>query len=395
MATATSPVRPARLGVVVAVAALLLTACGGAADRAEDLAPESEAAASSAPAEATPAEPTDAEATPAEGDSAAPTADGGSEDAGGGDGAMVDMSGVSLTPSTSQAGALLIPQFYAFDLMEEWGATVEPVTLTNTTGVQALVANQTNLAPHGADELILGAAEGADPIAIGSTVAKQEYVLVAAGDITSVEDLQGASIGMSGPAGFDALLTRFTLEDAGMDPQSDVNFVQVGGSPERAAALLSGSVQAATIGIDDWFQLQSQSDEAQIVARMAEQVPDFPSQVYFSLGGFLEANPDAALGVACANLEANKWAAADKQAFVDYGVGIIEGADPGAIEELYDYAMEVGMFPTDPAEVLSERGMEGLMNAMVETGDISEPFDIATVIDTSYLEEAAGMGCGQ
>jgi len=32
---------------------------------------------------------------------------------------------------------------------------------------------------------------------------------------------------------------------------------------------------------------------------------------------------------------------------------------------------------------------------MVETGDISGPIDVEAVVDTSYLEEAAAMGCGQ
>jgi NitT/TauT family transport system substrate-binding protein len=257
------------------------------------------------------------------------------------------------------------------------------------------VAGQTNLAPHGADELILGAAEGAMPVGVGSLVAKQEYVLVAAGDITTVADLAGATIGMSGPAGFDALLTRFVLEDEGIDPESGVSFVQVGGSPDRAAALLSGNVDAATIGVDDWFQLASQTDEAQIVVRLAETVPDYPSSVYFGLADFWAENPDAALGIACANLEANQWAQEDRQRFIDYGLELIEGADGEAIGELYDFAIEVGMYPTDPAEVLSTRGMQGLMEAMVETGDISQPIDVEAVVDTSYLEEAAAMGCGQ
>ncbi|MGD2101127.1 MAG: ABC transporter substrate-binding protein [Acidimicrobiia bacterium] len=317
---------------------------------------------------------------------------------GGGDeggSAMVDLSGVEYIASTSQPSALLIPQFYAFDLLQEWGASVEPVTLTNVPGVQALVAGQTNLAPHGADELILGAAEGATPVGIGSLVAKQEYVLVATGDITTVADLEGATIGMSGPAGFDALLTRFVLEDAGIDPETGVSFVQVGGSPDRAAALLSGNVDVATIGVDDWFQLASQTDEAQIVVRLAETVPDYPSSVYFGLSEFWAENPNAALGVACANLEANKWAQEDRQRFIDYGLDLIDGADADAIGELYDFAIDVGMYPTDPAEVLTTRGMEGLMEAMVETGDISQPIDVETVVDTSYLEEAAAMGCGQ
>lgn len=364
---------------VLAILALVLAACGGDAESTTTSGAPADDATTTAPDEET--STTGGGETTTTGDDMA--------------GAMVDLTGVEYIASTSQASALLIPQFYAFDLLAEWGASVEPVTLTNIPGVQALVAGQTNLAPHGADELILGAAEGAEPVGIGSLVAKQEYVLVATGDITTVADLEGATIGMSGPAGFDALLTRFVLEDEGIDPETGASFVQVGGSPDRAAALLSGNVDAATIGVDDWFQLASQTDAAQIVVRLAETVPDYPSSVYFGLADFWEENPQAALGLACANLEANKWAQEDRQRFIDYGLDLIEGADADAIGELYDFAIDVGMYPTDPAEVLSTRGMQGLMEAMVETGDISQPVDVEAVVDTSYLEEAAGLGCGQ
>lgn len=364
---------------VLAIMVLVLAACGGDTESTTTTEAPADDVTTTAPGEET--------TTTGGGETTTTGADMG--------GAMVDLTGVEYIPSTSQPSALLIPQFYAFDLLTEWGASVEPVTLTNIPGVQALVAGQTNLAPHGADELILGAAEGAEPVGIGSLVAKQEYVLVATGDITTVADLEGATIGMSGPAGFDALLTRFVLEDEGIDPETGASFVQVGGSPDRAAALLSGNVDAATIGVDDWFQLASQTDAAQIVVRLAETVPDYPSSVYFGLADFWEENPQAALGVACANLEANKWAQEDRQRFIDYGLELIDGADADAIGELYDFAIDVGMYPTDPAEVLSTRGMEGLMEAMVETGDISQPVDVEAVVDTSYLEEAAAMGCGQ
>lgn len=355
-----------KIGVAIVPVALLATACGG--DETE----------------------------PAAGDNGTAAAQ--DETAGddtGGDGMPVDLSGVSIIASSSQPGALLLPQFYALDLLGQWGADLETVTLTNVTGIQAMAAGRTNLGTHGADELILGAAEGSSPTAVGALIAKQEYVLVGAGDVTSVEAMEGATIGISGPAGFDALLTRFVLEDAGLDPESDVNFVQIGGSPDRAAALLSGNIDAATIGVDNWFELEAEDVDAQIVVRMAEFVPDYPSSMYFGLASFWEENPKAALGVACANLEANKWAQENKQAFIDRGTESIEGADPAAVEQLYDYAIEVGMYPTDPAEVLSTRGMEGLMEAMLEHGDISQPVDIDALIDTSHLEEAASLGCGQ
>jgi len=70
-------------------------------------------------------------------------------------------------------------------------------------------------------------------------------VLVGKTEFDSVASLEGATIRMSGPTGFDALLTRFSLADVGLDPETDVNFVQIGGSPDRAAALRAGRVDPA------------------------------------------------------------------------------------------------------------------------------------------------------
>ena len=306
-----------------------------------------------------------------------------------------DLSGVSLTTTSSLEGALLMPQAYMLDMLEAWGAEVEIVTLTTTSGVQALIANRSDLAPHGADELIIGAAEGADLLAIGSPQSKINYVLVGATDIQSVEDLEGRTIGMSGPAGFDALLTRFSLRDAGLDPESDVNFVQIGGSPDRAAALLAGRVDAATIGLDDWFDLATETDDVDIVQYMSEVVPDFATELYFSRRAFIEDNQELAVAIACGNLEANQWANENRQAFIDFTLERVPGTSEEAVVGLYDAAMEVGMWPTEPEAVLSTSGMQGLMEAMLETGDISSPVEVENYIDISYLEQAAEMGCGQ
>lgn len=309
--------------------------------------------------------------------------------------APVDLTGKSLVASSSQPGALATPMFYAFDLLRDWGLDLQVEVLTTTPGVQALVAGRTQLAPHGADELILGAAEGALPVAVGATEAQQGYVLVGSTEYASVADLEGKVIGMSGPAGFDALLSRFALQDVGLDPDADASFVQIGGSPDRAAALLGGNVDAATIFVDDWFELEGRTEDLHIILQLAELVPDYPATVYFSLADFWQDNPDIALAVACANLESNKWAQDNPDEFVAFAQELVEGASPEAIRNLYDFAIEVGMYPTDPDAVLSTRGMQGLMEAMLETGDISQPVEVDQVVDTSYLQEAAQMGCGQ
>ncbi|MGH3665099.1 MAG: ABC transporter substrate-binding protein [Egibacteraceae bacterium] len=371
--TTTTSVR-GRLAALMAVLALLAAACGGGA------AQQGEAGVAAGGGE-----------TPQDGETAdLGTAAGDDE----GDSPTFDLSGVEFTATTSAPGALNMGTFWAFEKLQEWGASIDLVILTTTTGIQALIADRSNVASHGSDEVVLGAAEGADVVAIGSPSTKMDYVLVARKGTERVEDLQGKTIAMSGPAGFDALLSRFALQDVGLDPDSDVRFVQVGGSPERATALLSGNVDAATIFLEDWEELRLQSDELTLVQYMAELVPEFPASVYFGKRQFWQDNPELATALACANLEANAWMNADKEGFVEYTLDKVEGASPEATEAIYAAAQEIDMWPSEPDEILSVEGLDGLIEAMVETGDISEPVDPDSIVDTSYLQEAHETGCG-
>lgn len=313
-----------------------------------------------------------------------------------GDGDMpdFDLSGQSITFTTSQPGALNMGTFWMFEKLREWGAEVEEVILTTTTGIQTLIAGESNAGAHGGDEAVLGAAEGAEVMAIGAPNSRMDYVLVGGADIESIEDLEGGTIAMSGPAGFDALLSRLALEDAGMDPDSDVNFVQIGGSPERGTALLTDNADAATIFLEDWFEVSQRAEDLNLVTYMAELFPQFPADVFYGDAGYWEENPDMATAIACANLEANSWINSERQQFIDFTLQRAEGTTEQGVGQTYDAAQEVGMFPETADEILTTDGFNALSDAMVETGDISNPVEAGQIVDTSYLQEAEEMGCG-
>lgn len=306
-----------------------------------------------------------------------------------------DLTGKTVVATTSPPGAINMGTFFAYKRLQEWGADVETVIVTTTSGVQTIIAGRADMASQGSDEVVLGAAEGAEMVAIGAPSTAMDYVLVAKKELESVKSLEGKTIGMSGPSGFDALLARFALEDNGLDPTSDVSFVQIGGSPDRAAALLTGQVDAATIFLEDWEELSRQTDDLELILYMAEIVPDFPATAYFAEASFWEENSDVALALACANLQANAWINSSEEGYVDYVTQVVPGATAEAAEAIYKSGQEVNMWPTDPEEVFSVDGLGGLIDAMLETGDISEPVDPQAIADISYLKEAADMGCGQ
>lgn len=373
-----------RVGALVAATALTLSACGGG-DTDEPPEPGGEGGA--APAGGAP-DAGEEEEAPEAGDISAESM------AGDGDVPEFDLSGMEITFTTSQPGALNMGTFWMFDKLREWGAEVEEVILTTTTGIQTLVAGESDAGAHGGDEAVLGAAEGADVVAIGAPNSRMDYVLVGGEEIETIEDLEGGTIAMSGPAGFDALLSRLALEEAGMDPDGDVNFVQIGGSPERGTALLTGNADAATIFLEDWFEVSQRAEDLNLVTYMAELFPQFPADVFYGNTGYWEENPDMATAVACANLEANSWINSNREQFIEFTLERAEGTTEEGIGQTYDAAQEVGMFPEAADEILTTDGFSNLSEAMEETGDISSGIDANELVDTSYLEEAESMGCG-
>jgi ABC-type nitrate/sulfonate/bicarbonate transport system substrate-binding protein len=366
--------KPIYKGVVAAAAVLLVASCAGDPDPGASPAPAGGAA--GAPAQ----EKLDDGEIP-------PTGIEGGPD--------FDLSGKKVVATTSPPGAINMGTFFAYKRLEEWGADVETVIVTTTSGVQTIIAGRADIASQGSDEVILGAAEGAEMVAIGAPSTAMDYVLVANKNIGEVADLKGKTIGMSGPSGFDALLGRFALEDNGLDPTSDVKFVQIGGSPDRASALLTGQVDAATIFLEDWEELSRQTDDLELILYMADIVPDFPASAYFGEASFWEENEEVALALACANLQANTWINESEDQYVEYVLQVVPGATEEAAREIYKSGQKVNMWPTDPSELFTIEGLGGLVDAMVETGDISEPVDPESIADVSYLQEAADMGCGE
>lgn len=344
------------------------------------------------------ADSSDATSVPDASDEASPAADSGGEtaatDASAAGDFGIDLSDVDLRLTGAQPSALSIVTYYMVDLLEGWGADVDQIELTSTTGVQALIAGQTDLAGGGTDELVLGAAAGADIVAIASTQDKMDYVLVASNDIESIADLDGASIGMSGPAGYDTLLSRLAVRREGIDA-SAVDFVQIGGSGDRSAALLAGRVDAATIFISDWYELERRTDDVHALVFMNELVSSSTKSSINTTKTYAAEHPDIMFAVTCANLEAYKWFNSSKEAFIEYTLDHVEGSTEEATGTLYDQLIDIEMYPMDVADLLEPEGVQEVADIMLDAGEIDSEVSGEDLVDRSFLEQAAEEGCGQ
>jgi len=305
-----------------------------------------------------------------------------------------DLSGTSVTIGTAQAQVLNVGTLRMIEMLEGWGADVTRVELPSISGLEAIIADQIDVAARSSDEILIGQTRGVDVVAIGAPISTMHYAVISTPGVNSLADLKGKSIATSGPGGFNGMLFRYMLKREGLEPETDVQIVPVGGSSERAAAVMAGQVQATVTFIDNWLAMEEQGADVQLLGYVADLVPGLSSRAIFAEREYLEANEELGTAIACANLEVNQWINSDKDTFVSYTTENVRGANENAVGAFYDVAMSVNMFPTDPASLLDTDGYQGLADLLYEGGEIDTQLDVSSFVDRSYLEKAAGMGCG-
>ncbi|WP_295315296.1 ABC transporter substrate-binding protein [Roseobacter sp.] len=305
-----------------------------------------------------------------------------------------DLSGTELTIGTAQAQVLNLGTLRMIEMLQSWGADVERVELPSISGLEAIIADRIEVASRSSDEILIGQARGVDVVAIGAPISTMHYAIVSTPGVNSISDLKGKSIGTSGPGGFNGMLFRYILKQNGLEPEVDVAIVPVGGSSERAAAIMAGQVNATVIFIDNWLALEEQGANAQLLGYVADIVPGLSSRAVFAEREYIEANDELAVAIACANLEANHWIGSSKEGFVEYALDNVRGANEEAVAKFYDVAMGINMFPTTPSELLDIKGYQGLADLLYDGGEIDKQLDASAFVDPGYLERAAEMGCG-
>jgi NitT/TauT family transport system substrate-binding protein len=305
-----------------------------------------------------------------------------------------DLGGTEVTIGTAQAQVLNVGTLKMIEMLEGWGADVTRVELPSISGLEAIIADRADVASRSSDEILLGQSQGVDVIAFGAPISSMHYAVVSTPGVDTIADLKGKSIGTSGPGGFNGMLFRYMIKQEGLVPEEDVAVVPVGGSSERAAAVMAGQVAATVVYIDNWLAMKEQGANVQLLGYVSDIVPGLSSRAVFAERSYIEENPELILAMACANLEVNNWINSSKEDFIAYTMENVRGADEAAVTAFYDVAAEIGMFPTDPAEALNTEGYQKLADLMYDGGEFEEPLDASGFVDRSYMEEAAGMGCG-
>jgi ABC-type nitrate/sulfonate/bicarbonate transport system substrate-binding protein len=124
-------------------------------------------------------------------------------------------------------------------------------TKDGPTTMTALVSGDVQFAELSDPSLTNAVLQGAAVEWVAVPVHTPELALMSQPGIASVEDLKGKTIGVTSAGSLTALFVEYTLRQHGLNPQTDVKIVAVGGGPQGLAAIVSNQIDAGIYGPPD------------------------------------------------------------------------------------------------------------------------------------------------
>lgn len=225
-------------------------------------------------------------------------------------------------------------------------------------------------------------------IILGANMAA-EYLIVARPDISSIKDLRGKRIANSLPNG--DTVVHAALEHAHMSLQ-DVKLTVLRDSPAKAAALVAGHVDAATLEYIDYERLHQEKPEFRIVARQVDVFPPYPATAWVVSSSWADDHRDLLQRIVDAMLDgyAFVYTPAGKRAWTDAANGIVgEGSvEPELLSKTYDYYRSIGFWPQRRA-VFGPAQHDRVLRAYVAFGQVEKFVPYGKVWDASFWRHAA------
>ena len=132
-------------------------------------------------------------------------------------------------------------------LFQRHGLEVNLIYVAGVRALQALIAQEAQLASVAGTAPVQANLAGADTVIIGGISNSVLMSLVAAPDVTSIEGLRGKRVGVTRFGSLSYFMARTYLRRSGLTPDREVALIQTGGYPEAVAAMQAGAIQAAML----------------------------------------------------------------------------------------------------------------------------------------------------
>lgn len=155
---------------------------------------------------------------------------------------------LSLTVCYTQPSATQALTWYAFEkgFFEKHGLQVNLVQMSGgSKAIAAMISGDIEICQIAASPVINAVAAGQDIVLVAGLYNKFPAALVTQPGITTLEELRGKTIAITAPGEATEAAARLSLQELGLDPDTDVILLNIGSGAERILAMEAGTVDAS------------------------------------------------------------------------------------------------------------------------------------------------------
>jgi len=193
-------------------------------------------------------------------------------------------------------------------------------------------------------------------------------------------DARGKAFGVSTFGSTTDALTRYVLRRHGLEPERDVQLIQVGNNASEYAALKANRTQVAILSAP--MTWEAQSDGFTLLGSQQRDVAaQWPEHIYSVKTKFLAANPNTLAAVLRGHVAALRFAKANRAAAIEVFEERLKYT-PVLAARSYDELM-----PTfDERGRLPERSMQVFWEILVRNGDVKAPLPESALLDRRFID---------
>ena len=156
--------------------------------------------------------------------------------------------------------------------------------------LKGVLAGAADIGLTGATDPLVFRDRGTTIRAVATLVEKNHFTLTVLPQIKRLEDLKGASIGVTIVGATTWVFARMLAKKMGWDPEKDVKIVAIGGGDAQAAALRRGEIQASVLG--DSGAVYEAQGFAKVLMRLDEVTPKWISLIAYSTDEIIKTKKD-------------------------------------------------------------------------------------------------------
>lgn len=252
---------------------------------------------------------------------------------------------------------------------------------------QVLVAGDVDIASLGGGPVMAASLSGADLKVIGNNVNKLIFSIHAKPEIKSLEDLRGKRIAVSRFGSSADIAARTALRKYKMDPNKDVNLMQLGTMSNMFGALKSGAVEASVVSPPTQFMSEKMGFKE--IVNITEMDLAYPNPSMAVPGDLIREKPDLIDRFMRAYVRGMHRAKTNRQATIKTLAKYTTITDTAILHRAYDFYMDKIL---ERAPYINMQGMQNALEDVARTVPAAKTAKPEQFVDLRFLERLEKSG---